>query len=453
MSKKILIAGAVIIAALAALPLIGNLSVQKMIDERIDMLNGNGVKVESRDNGSGYLTTRTHYEIALEDPAAFRNYLATLSDAQIPPYMHAMLDDVVMGVDVRYSNLLFDSGVTLDLYPVAFSKEAGERMKAEDSGLYDQMQQMLVDKAFMYHMDYNAAASTFEGNIKDIDKELTFQDGRKAKIFFKTATFNGVGTLVEPQSVHLQVKRADIDFSLPNETTMQLSIRDLESRSTFDAKNSFDLDYKAEALHFLFADKQNKMELDGSQMAVVSDSKVSNGKITTNVNASVKEFALQDKNSTVKLQNLSFVMDAENIDEAAYEAFQKASEQAGASSQYTLLASLGVVSKGFNLHVKRLSVEKIAIKDSALMNGFEHAIKINVKADDNLVQKMQVTPMAVMQNIDIDARLQFASDFYAFIKKQGNMEMADAFAKQEGDNVVFEITLQDGRLKVNGQSL
>jgi len=87
------------------------------------------------------------------------------------------------------------------------------------------------------------------------------------------------------------------------------------------------------------------------------------------------------------------------------------------------------------------------------MNGFEHAIKINVKADDNLVQKMQVTPMAVMQNIDIDARLQFASDFYAFIKKQGNMEMADAFAKQEGDNVVFEITLQDGRLKVNGQSL
>jgi len=453
MSKKVLIAGALIIAALAALPLIGNLSVQKMIDERIDMLDGNGVKVESRDSGSSYMTTRTHYEITLEDPAAFRNYLATLSDAQIPPYVHAMLDDVVMGVDVQYSNLLFDNAVSLELYPVAFSKEAGERMKAEDSALYDQMQQMLEDRAFMYHMDYNAAASTFEGHIKDIDKELTFEDGRKAKILFESATFDGVGTLVEPKRIHLMVKKADVDFSLPDDTTMQLSIRDLQSLNTFDAKNSFDLNYKAETLHFLFADNQNKVELDGSSMALISDSKVSNGKITTNVNASAKAFALQDKNSTVKLQNLTFVMDAENIDEAAYEAFQKASEQAGAASQYTVLASLGVVSKGFNLHVKRLSVEKIAIKDSALMNGFDHAIKINVKADDNLIQKMQVTPMAVMQNIDIDARLQFASDFYAFIKQQGNMEMADAFAKQEGDNVVFEITLQDGRLKVNGQSL
>jgi hypothetical protein len=146
-------------------------------------------------------------------------------------------------------------------------------------------------------------------------------------------------------------------------------------------------------------------------------------------------------------------MDAENIDEAAYEAFQKATEQAGAASQYTVLASLGVVSKGFNLNVKHLSVDKIAVKDSAMMNGFDHAIKINVQADDNLIQKMQVTPMAVMQNIDIDARLQFASEFYAFIKQQGNMEMVDAFAKQEGDNVVFEITLQDGRLTVNGESL
>lgn len=453
MSKKVLIIGAIVVAVIAALPFFGNMSVEKMIGERIAMLNENGVKVESRDNGSNYLTTNTHYEFTLADQAAFQNYLNTLSDAQIPSYVQAMLDDVVMAVDISYSNLLFNDDVAIDLYPVALSKEAGERMKAEDGMLYDQMQQMLENREFIYHMEYNAANASFKGNIKDIEREIAFQDGKKAKIVFDTATFDGKGSLMEPESVHFRVKRADVDFSLPEEATMRLAINGLESQSSFSAKNSFDLLYKAEKIHFLFADKENRMAIEGSQMEAVSDSKVKEGKIETKINAAIKEFSMTDNNGSIQLQNLTFIMDADNIDEAAYEAFQKASEQAGASSQYTMLASLGVVSKGFDLHVKRFSVEKIAIKDSALMNGFDHTADLSIKADESLIQKMQITPMALMQNIDINARLQFASDFYAFIKKQGNMGMVDGFAKQEGQNIVFDVVLRDGRLQVNGQSL
>ena len=411
------------------------------------------MQVNSKDNGSNYLTTKRHYEFVLQDPAAFENYLNTLSKAQVPAYMHAMLDDVVMAADVTYSNLLLNDDVSIDLYPVAFSKEAGDRMKTEDAALYGQMLQMLENRAFMYHMDYNAAASTFKGNIRDIDKEIVFKDGKRAKIVFENATFNGRGTLVEPENIQLHVKNADVDFSLPEDAKMQLSLVNLESSSTFGAKNSFDLNYKADKLHFSFEDKVTKMHVDASGMTAISNSKVSNAKLETVVNATVKQFKLQDQNGSLELQNFAFDMGADNIDEAAYEAFQKASEQAGASSQHTMLASLGVVAKGFNLHVKRLSVEKIAIKESGLMNGFDHKIDIIVKGDDNLIQKMQMTPMALLQNIDINAKLQFASAFYDFMKTQGNLSIADMFAKKEGDNIVFDITLQEGKAKVNGQSL
>jgi hypothetical protein len=188
-------------------------------------------------------------------------------------------------------------------------------------------------------------------------------------------------------------------------------------------------------------------------MVTTTDSSVNNAKLETKINASMKHFEMHDANSSLELQNFSFEMDADEIDEAAYEAFQKASEQAGASSQYTLLASLGVVAKGFNLHVNRLSTEKLAIKDSGLMDGFDHKIDITVKADDNLIQKMQMTPMALVKNIDINANLQFASVFYDYMKTQGNLSMADSFAKRTGDKVIFDITLQEGKVKVNGQSL
>lgn len=453
MFKKVLIAAAVIIALLAALPLIGNMSVEKMINERTAMLNANGVQVKSRDNGSSYLTTRNHYEFSLEDPVAFENYLNSFSKTQVPAYLHAMLDDVVMAADVTYSNLLINNDISLDLYPISFSKGAGDRMKTEDATLYAQMTEMLDNREFMYHMDYNAAASTFKGNIKDINKELVFQDGKTAKIVFEAATFTGSGSLVEPESVELHVKNADVDFSLPEDAAMKLTLYNLESSSSFGAKNSFSLNYKADALHFSFADSQTNVRVDASEMTTLSNSKVENAKLATTVNATVKHFKLQDQNGSLELENFMFEMDADNIDEAAYEAFQKASDQAGVSSQHTLLASLGVVSKGFNLHVNRLSVDKIAIKDSGLMDGFDHKVDIIVKEDDKLIQKMQMTPMVLVQNIDINAKLQFASAFYSFMQAQGNLAMADMFAKKEGDTVLFDITLHDGKAIVNGQSL
>lgn len=454
MSKKIIIIAAVLAALFAALPFVGNMGVKTIIDERIAMLDGNGIKVEQSDNGSNYLETKRHYEFTLEDPVAFQNYLATLSKAQVPAYMQAMLDDVVMAADVRYSNLIINSDVSLDLYPIAFTKEAGDRMKAEDATLYEQMIKMLDERAFMYHMDYDVAASTFKGYIQDINKEITFQEGKKAKIVFEEAVFNGKGTLVEPESVDLTVKNADVDFSMPEDAKMKLTMTDLQSSSSFSAKNSFDINYKAKALHFFFKDKSNQFEVDATDMSTVSNSKVVDAKLQTKVNAAVKHFTMQDQNGSLALENFHFVMDADNIDEEAYEAFQKASEQAGASPQFIMLAAVGVVSKGFNLHITTLSVDKIAIKESGLMDGFDHKIDITVKEDSLLIQKMQMTPLALLQNINIDAKLKFATAFYDYMKAQAaNLAMADAYVKQEGGNAVFDILLQDGKASVNGQHL
>jgi hypothetical protein len=454
MSKKLLIIGAVIVAVLAGLPLVGNMGVKKITEERISMLEANGIKVDQSDNGSSYMTTKEHYEFTLEDATAFKHYLSTLSQAQVPAYLSTMLDDVVMGADVEYSNLLISSDIMIDLYPVAFSQEAGERMKTEDSKLYEQMVVMLENREFMYHMEYDISGERFKGNIKDIDKTITFEDGRTAQIVFEKATFTGKGTLVEPKSVDLNVNKANLDFSLPDDTKMKLMMEDLSSQSVFSAKNSFDLTYKVKRLNFQFHDNTSTLEVSTTDLETTSISVTTDGKLKTSVDASVKAFSMHDQNNSVALVDFTFTMDADNIDEAAYEAFQKASEQSAAGSQYTMLAAVGVVSKGFKVDIEKLSVEKIAINGSKMMDGFNHTIKIDVKKDENLMQKLQVSPMALLQNIDIDAKLNFASEFYAYMKAQGNnLTMADSFAKIDGDDVLFDIILKDGKVSVNGKSL
>lgn len=453
MSKKVWIIGALIVAAVLALPMVGNMSVAKMTSERIAMLEKNGIAVTSSDNGSSYMRTKSHYEFKLQDAAAFKAYLDTLSKAQVPAYMSSMLDDVVMGADVEYSNVLFNSDISLDLYPVAFTDAASKRMQREDAMLYEQMMQMLKDRAFLYHMDYDVAGSSFSGYIKDIDKEINFQDGKKAKILFTSAIFDGKGTLVEPTSVDLHVKKAAVDFRLPEDASMVLNLSDLESKSRFSAKNSFDLDYKAKHLYFKFKDRLSSMEITAENMTSASSSVTVDGKLNTKVSAEVERLEMRDTNSSFKLKQLAFAMDANGIDEAAYEAFQKASEQAGNNSQYTMLAAAGVVAKGFTLKVDTLSVEQLSIRDSAMMDGFNHKIKIEVKKDDKLIQKIQISPLALMQNINIDADLRFKEKFYEYLKAQGNLAMADRFAKKDRGDVRFEILLVDGKITVNGMAL
>ena len=454
MSKRLLIISAVLIAIIAALPLVGNMSVKKVTDERIGMLEENGIKVERSDNGSNYLTTKEHFEFTLEDATAFHEYLSTLSKEQVPAYLSTMLDDVVMAADVEYSNLLVSSDVTLELYPVAFTEAASARMKAEDAKLYEQMTKMLDERVFMYHMEYDVAGEKFKGYIKDINREIVFEDGKKAKIVFESATFKGVGTLVKPKSVDLDVKHADLDFALTDGSKMILSMRELQSSNSFSSKNSFDLDYKAKTLHFFYKDEVAELTIDAAGLATVSDSKVHDGKLDTKVHASMEEFKLVDLNGSIALEGFDFMMDANNIDEVAYESFQKASEQAGSASQYTMLAAVGVVAKGMEIEIQKLSVKQLTVNDSKLMSGFEHKIDITIKADDNLVQKLQISPLALVQNIDIDARLKFSEQFYTFLKQQNpQFSMADGFAKHEADAVLFDVLMEGGVLSVNGQRL
>lgn len=455
MSKKMIITGAIVVAAaVAILPLVGNKSIEKVTQERISMLEKNGIEVVRSDSGSGYMTTKSHYVFTLKDEVAFEKYLATLSEAQTPAYLNTMLNDVVMAADVEYSNILVSSDVSLDLYPVAFSEAAGRRMKEEDAGLYKQMMAMLDNKTFMYHMNYDVAGSKFDGYIKDINQKITFKDTKTANIVFEGATFVGDGTLVEPKSVDLNVKHADVNLLLPDASSMELSMNNLESKNSFKSKNSFDLNYKAKKLHLFYKDQEGELDLSVAEMSTLSDSNVVKGKLSTQLNTSMKNFEMKDANGSLKFVNFNFVLDAENIDESAYEAFQKATEQAGPSSQYTMLAGIGVLSKGFSLHVKELSVEKLSINNAKMMNGFNHKIDIVLKEDDALVQKIQMAPMALVQNITIDAALDFSNDFYNYAKMQNpNLLMADNYAKKENNHVLFDLTFKEGKVSVNGQSL
>ena len=454
MTKKIVIIGVVVVAALAALPVVGNFSVNKVLDKRIAALEQNGINVEEKDNGSNYLTTKSHYEFKLEDAAKFEAYLGTLSEAQVPGYMSAMLDDVVMAADVEFSNVMVESDVSIELYPVAFTPAADKRMLDEDANLHQQMNDLLKKKAFLYHMDYDVAGSKFKGYIKDIDETITFKDEKTAKILFKSATFKGSGTLVEPKSVDFNVKNADVHFHFPESAEMMLKLENLSSSSDFTSKYSFDIDYTLSVLDFSFITPKSHVKIDGRDFKALSTSKISDKKVNTSASISMKYFKSKDGNGSLELHDFAFSTELNNVDEAGYLSLKKASEKAGPSSQYTALAAIGVASKGFELKIDNISVDTMAIKEGPLMQGFKHKIDITIAPDDTLLQKIQMSPLLVANNIKVDADLDFSSELYGYLLETNpQLTMVDKYAKVEGKRVLFNIKIENSEVLVNGSNI
>lgn len=442
-----------VIGTVLLLPLISTSGIQKVLDERIADLQTHGLHITQEDQGSSYFTTKQHYEFSLEDPVAFSNYLQSGSAAEIPPYVQVLLDDVIMGMDLSYSNLLISDDIVIDLYPIALNTAATQRMQDEDAVLYKEMQEMLQNREFMYHMEYDIAAEKFKGKIIDIDRTLHFADGRVAKILFDSAHIKGKGSLMKPEEMELKVQKAELNFDLEGQAKMRFSLEGLKSDSHFKEKDDFEVKYAAKALYFYFENPKQMMDLHASDMKSRSQMQKREGKLHTKFDVKVKTASLKDKVNAIAIEGLEFDMDAKDLDEVAFDAFNEAQKKAGASSQYTMLAGVGLLSKGLSLDIEAFKIKKITINDSKAMDGFDHKIDVKIVADDKLVQKMQMTPLALMQNVTIDAKLRFSQEFYGYINQDDTMIMLNSFAKKSSDEVIFEIELQDNKLKVNDHQL
>ncbi|MEJ2414162.1 MAG: hypothetical protein P8Y22_02660, partial [Sulfurimonas sp.] len=166
--KKLSIIIVLVVGALAALPIIGNQFVSTTMDDRISELKTHGIGVKNSSENSSYLTSSKHYEFILNDGAKFIDFLNQYATNQIPPYVDSVIDGVVVGVDVEYSNIPFFSTASVDIYPMNFSEKMMNSLKRKDIKFYDQLNTFLGSKGMTYHINYHLSSEQFDGYIKDI---------------------------------------------------------------------------------------------------------------------------------------------------------------------------------------------------------------------------------------------------------------------------------------------
>ena len=166
--KKFIIFIVVAILLAAALPIIGNKLVENSIEDRLTTLGSYGLEVSKAETTSSYLNTKKHFEFLLRDGDKFIEYLNKYSDQQIPPYVNAAFEGVLIGADVEYSNIPLSRALTVDIYPLSLSKNMMSSIKENDLDFYNYFEKFLHSKGVLYHINYNIVSEDFDGFLVDL---------------------------------------------------------------------------------------------------------------------------------------------------------------------------------------------------------------------------------------------------------------------------------------------
>jgi len=450
--KKILLF-VVLIAAI--LPLIGNKLIQSTLDEKIKLLSSNGVEVQETTLNSGYFTTSMHYEFIVKDSKKYITYMNQYADKQIPAYVNMMIEGMHVGLDLEYSNILFNDSVDIDIYPLTLSNKTATKLQKEDKEFYEYLSNFLKLKGLLYHIDYDVSSENFSGYIKDIDEEHTFKDTTHVKVVMNNMLFNGSGPLFHPNEMDTTLEEIIIN-SKDAKSTLDLAVKNVKSSSIFKTKTTYFTKASVAKLDLKTKTTQEaEVHLKELNLALSSDTQTD--KANFGSKSSFKELIFDTHTSDIALYGFNYVVDLKDLDKKSFEELSALLPklQNNSSKELQEKASdlmLNIIAKGFVLDLKDISLDKISMDSKKPVDAFSLKALLNIKENEKSINKTKISPAQIAKNTNLDALMKISKNFFKMMNKEIPVSMlAGGFAKEVKSDYVFDVKFKDSKLMVNGK--
>lgn len=449
--KKIIIAILVVAVVVLALPFVGNKTVQNVLDTKITELKSHGIGVKESQDNSSYLTTKKHYEFVLEDSEAFMEYLNQYSTQQIPPYVNSVVDGIVVGADIEYSNIPYFSTVKLDIYPVDVSSKLDE-LKSSDKALYDTLVKFIQDRGLVYHMEHHISSKKFEGYVKDIDQTFHSKEGGDFHLLISDAKFHGQGELVAPEKSDVTIRKIALNMQQQDQKVL-VSLENMHTTSNFASLGTYATTFNLDNAKFVVSGSYNDdlyFNMEKLNSTFSSDAQSAKAEAFSKVD--LQKFEFKSNRDQMAIENLTSDMAITKLDAPSYikviELANKLNNGGDFQTQQELqVALIDLFAKGFEFKVGNLSFEDIQV-DGYDYKGMKFKGDLVVKEDSDLATKLQQSPLAAAQNIDFNGRLELSKDMYEAMDETAPVQQ---YVKMEQDKAIFDIVIKDAQLTVNGK--
>lgn len=456
--KKIIIALLVIVAIIATLPFVGNKLAKETIEQRVELLKSYGMEVVEETTESSYLNTKTHYKFMIEDEKKFITYLQQFSQEQFPPYINAMLKGVTIGTDIAYSNIPISDDISVDIYPLKLSTELMNEIQNEDAKLFKYIEAFLESKGILYHINYNIVSSDFDGYIKDIALEYTLDDNTLIKLDLKNATYSGSGPLIAPTKLISNIDAIVVTLSKDSDK-MVFNLGDFSSSANFESQSTYVSDAKLKDFNLNVLTQDINIVADIKNASINASSNTQGEKAEMYMKSSIEKIDFYSKQAEVNATNLNYDISISDVDKDSLEELRLLVADANSDITPEVAEKLRVVvikllSKGLTFDIPDLSVEKIILDKTQDLEGLKIKSNLVLKADPDFAQKVEQAPMMLADSLDVKVNFKVSKPIFEMIGQMTPMAfVAQGYAKEEGNSLVYDITFVKGELLVNGKAL
>jgi hypothetical protein len=440
MKKTTLIASLLIILLIILAPLIGNRSMQKIINKNIEALQSNGLLLAKSTSDTGYFNTKQHFEFILQNSDALANYLSSYTKTTMPPSINKVFENATIAVDIEYSNIVFSKAMTIQIYPLTLSSTLMQKMKSNNPEAYKHFIHFLESKGILYHIEYNLVSENFNGFIKDIDEHYDFKDKAKLLMQLDGARFEGEGDLLAPQRLKLRINTMKFDVQ-DGTNKLFIEINNLRNNTSYESFSKYTSRSKVYHMKLTLKSAQDDINIIINNLDVTSSSAEKNEKVDLGSKSFIESFIFHSRKMDFSLQTFHSDISINALDKQSLKNFSRLLAQSKTMNQAVLQQKmqrslLALLSHGVEVKISDLSLQNIIINKIEALGGMK--ITGEVKENKGLA------------DIEINMNVKLAKALY--LKIIEDLPMAPAivsYAKQDADAVYFDIHFKDARLMVN----
>lgn len=456
--KKILIFVSTAIFAFALLPLLGNKLAQESLEKKIKSLQANGIEVKNTIIEYSYFSTSRHYEFMVQDMDKFLQYLNSYSDEQLPAYVDAIVDGVIIGSDLQYSNFPFAKAISVDIYPLTISESMKKSLEKEDKDFYNYIDKFLKNRGVLYHVNYNLLSKDFDGFIKNINENYTLKDSTKLHFELSNAIYSGNGELIAPSQLISSIQNISLSAFKDTES-LKLNLKNFSSSSNFESQTTYLSSAKLKSLELNATSKENDILFSISEFYADISSNTQGDKAQVYAKSSVKDFVLNSKEINIQSSDFNYDISLNDLDKDSFEALrvtitQMQNKDAFVAQEKIQESVTALLSKGLKFNIADFSIKNIALEDNQNLGGFSLVATTNLKEDKDLAQKIKHSPIFVAQSIESDIKFKLSKKIFdTFSDILPMVQLIKSYAKEDTQNLIFDISFKNQELKINDKSI
>ncbi|MCX6075817.1 MAG: hypothetical protein NTW78_02900 [Campylobacterales bacterium] len=457
--KKILLLLSLILAIAALIPVLGNKLIENKLDENIEVFKTNGMEIIESKTDSNYLQTKKHYEFLLKDAKKVVEHLNKLSNEKFLPYSHAMLEGILVGVDLDYSNIPLSKALSIDIYPLKLSDRVMSDMQNKDAKLSEYIKSFLQNRGVLLHVNYNLLSRDFDGYIKDINEQQNLKSGAQLTLNLLKTTYSGSGELIAPTKLHSNVNKMMIRVA-DNEDEFLFNIQDFSTDARFESQTTYTSAVKLEKLEMLTGSKSSgNIELNISGMVASVSSNMQGVKGEMNAKNSINSIVVNSKELDLNASNFNYDIALQGMDKDSFEevrmlASKIKTDNTGKAAENLQDSFIKLLSCGLTLDVNDFSIQKVMIDNAKDLEGFSIKSKATIKEDSSLKDKIKNSPALVVKDVNMHTNLKFSKAMFNLaVEKYPMVVLAKEYAKDEAKSLVYDFSFIDGAFKINDKPL